>query len=240
MLNAKDIRDRLSFDVGRLRAAGNRMERVDEALRRLKKQLEERAGVLSGEALGRGKPELAGDGLVHLRYAQAHATAELARRAALGEVLQHSGRLALIACMAVSRWIWALRTLEEPGVPVLVVKGHIDWGRLAHRMLVTLSPKEQLRSGCGQLASAVVVAEFAHEAHAGYVVEQIEEGLDRGRSARGVQDEADAVSAASRALRVSADLLERMLETAEPAARDLALEAETVETAIEAALSGRG
>lgn len=235
-LDPAGVRQRLAFDVERLRGAASRIERVDEALARLKRELEHRATALAGQATSRVLPELGGDGLFQIRHAQAQATAELARRATLGEVLAHSGRLALIASMAVSRWVSALAQLGRSPHAEVVIKGHIDAGRLAHRMLVTLRPQDDLKSGCGQVASAVVVAELVHQDNLAFVSEQIEEGLVRGQSARGVHSPEDVVAAASRALRSAASLLERMAKDAEPAALDLSRRADEVEAEVARAL----
>lgn len=231
-MEATQIRRRLAFDVERLRAAADRLDRVEQGLTRLRKQLEARAQALSSEATDAPHIELAGDGLVQIRYAQAQATANLARRATLGEVLRQSGRLALIASMAVNRWVWALMALGEDGVSESVVKGHIDAGRVAHRMLATLRPKDKLKSGCGQITSAVVVAEFVTAANLGFVNEQIEEGLHRGRQAFSLETDEDVLDAASRALRAGAQLLESMCAKAEPAAHRLLEAANVVESEV--------
>lgn len=229
---ARDIRRRLSFDVERLRVAALRLDQVEQGLTRLRKQLEARASSLGSEATK--------NGLVHIRFAQAQATANLARRATLSEVLRHSGRLALIASMAVNRWVWALNGLAERGASNAVVKGHIDAGRVAHRLLSTLRPKEKLRSGCGQLTSAVVVAEFVHDEHEVFVAEQIEEGLFRGRAAPGLKSDGDVMDAASRAIRAGASLLESMADRAEPAVQELVDAANDLEADVERKLTAFG
>jgi hypothetical protein len=240
--SAHELRAALAFDVQRLRGAVLRLEAVDAALLRLRRNLEARSDALSGEATQPHRPELAGDGTVAVRYAQAQATAQLASRAKLGEVLgRRVGQLALIASMAVSRWVGALHRMAHQAHPDFVLKGHIDAGRVAHRMLATLRPKDQLKSGCGQLASAVVAAELVHPDNLPFVHEQIVEGLLRGRNARGIRGDADVIAAVSRALRAAAALLESMAETAEPAVSALTAEAERVEEAVAEALArGRG
>jgi len=228
-LSAADIRRALAFDVQRLRTAAHRLDAVDSALLTLKRKLEARAHNLTDEAAQHAEPELGGQGAVPLRYAQAQATAELARKAKLGEVLTRVGRLSMIASMAVNRWVSALQRAHAEVLPEFVLKGHIDAGRLAHRMLVTLKPRDRLKSGCGQLASAVLVAELVHPDNLPFVEEQLIEGLYRGRNARGVASDEEVLAAASRALRAGAKLLERMADKAEPAAHDLTKEAEAIE-----------
>lgn len=235
---AEAIRAQLSFDVERLRAAAGRLQTLDRALVRLKTDLEVRAVTLSGAATARRVPELGGDGSVALHHAKAQATAALARRAKLGEILARAGRLSLVACMAVNHWIRALNTASRGPLPNAVVKGHIDAGRVAHRMLVALRRKDRLRSGCGRLASAVVVAEFAHHDNLAFVHEEILEGLFCGRNARGMVTDQDVVAAASRALRAGATLLEQMARRAEPGIRTLAAEADRLEADVEARLRG--
>ena len=231
--SAEAIRAQLSFDVERLRNAAHRLHDLDGALVRLKADLEARAVILAGAATERFVPELGGDGMVALQHAKAQAAAALARRAKLGEILARAGRLSLIASMAINHWIRALGAASRGPLPNAVVKGHIDAGRIAHRMLVTLRRGDRLRSGCGQLASAVVVAEFAHPDNLAFVHEQILEGLFRGRNARGVADDQDVVSAASRALRAGAKLLEHMARRAEPGISALTAEAERIEAEVE-------
>lgn len=181
---------------------------------------------------------------VPLRAAQAQATAELARRAALREVLRHSGALSLVAAMAVSRWVEAI--LASAGGAgdverrVSMAKGHIDAGRLAHRMLATLRRGRGLRSGCGQLVCAVVVAELASPGIEEFLAEQIDDGWVRALAARGVHDDRGVLAAASAALRQGAELLEGMAEGAEPAARELVARAEGVEQEIERQLVRSG
>lgn len=237
---AADVRRALAFDVQRLRAAAGRLQAVDDALVELKRRLEDRAVALSGAATCRSQPEIGGDGTVPLRYAQAQATAQLARRSKLGEVLARSAPLSLIASMAVSRWIQALVRAEARPQPDYLLKGHIDAGRVAHRMLVSLRRKDRLKSGCGQLTSAVLVADLVHPDNLAFVEEQILEGLYRGRSARGVRGDEDVLGAASRALRAAATLLESMAVRAEPAAEALRAEADGVEAKVEKSLSGAG
>ena len=235
-MNADAIRPRLAFDVERLRGAAQRLEAVDRSLLRLKRALEQRVEALTGEATSTADSEIHGSGIVHIRYAQAQATAQLARRAALGEVLQHAERLSLISSMAVSRWITALVGLGAKRSSRSVIKAHIDAGRLAHRMLATLRPQADLRSGCGQITSAAVVAEFVHPDDSVLVNELLEEGLFRGRKARGIRTDEEVLAAASRALRTGAELLENMAAKAEPAAVDLLAQAEVVEAKVEADL----
>ena len=232
-LSITDVRQRLSFDIERLARAAHRMERVDGMLSDLKRRLETRASKLAGEATCTESPEIDGDGLIHIRYAQAHATAELARRATLGDVLRHSGRLSLIASMAVTRWVNALRELKGAPANEMVIKGHIDAGRLAYRTLMVLRPKDGLKAGCGHLTAGVVVAEFVHADNEPFLEDELEVALDRARVARGIQDDEDAVQIASRAIRAGAELLEHMAATAEPAAEELLVRAEDVEEEVQ-------
>ncbi len=233
---AEQIRARLAFDVERLRVAARRLESVDGQLVTLKRALESRVEALTGVATNAADSEIHGSGTVHILYAKAQATAQLARRAALGEVLQHAGRLSLIASMAVSRWVGALVELGATRASAGAIKAHVDTGRLAHRMLATLRPQADLRSGCGQLASAAVVAEFVTPDDLPIVHALLEEGLFRGRRARGVESDHDVLAAASRALRTAAELLEYMAQKAEPAAADLLAQADAVEQRVEADL----
>lgn len=245
-MQAASIRDHLRFDVARLRTAAARLESVDGQLRTLRHQLEARARDLADEADGElspcGEDEQGPIHVVPLRTAQAQATAALARRAALRDVLAHSGALSLVAAMAVARWVQAILTLstrEGQGSPErreALAKGHVDAGRLAHRMLATLRRGAGLRSGCGQLTCAVVVAELAPGDLQEFLDEQIEEGLSRALNARRVKSGEAALGAASAALRTGARLLERMAERAEPAVQDLVRRAERVEDDVAAGL----
>lgn len=231
-MDVSEVRKRLAFDIERLAAAALRMEQVDAMLSDLKRRLEARATLLCDRATEREAPEIDGDGLIHIRYAQAHATAELARRATLGDVLSHKGRLSLIASMAVARWVNALRELHTEPTHESVIKGHIDAGRLAYRTLKVLRRKDGLLSGCGHLTAAVVVADFVHSENAPFIDDELEVALDRAKNARGVHSDEDVVSTASRALRAGADLLERMASHAEPAAAELLSQAEDVEQTV--------
>lgn len=231
-LSASEVRAKLSFDVERLRSAAQRLEGVDANLSDLRSRLEARAAHLAHEA----KEQSSDDG-VHIRRSQAHATAHLAKRAQLGEVLRSSSPLSLIAAMAASRWVGALKQLSRAKTSETTIRAHIEAGRVAHRLLGVLKPRGGLRSGLGQLTSAVVVAELAHPENAVFVAEQIEEGLDRARAARGVSNELEAIAGASRALRVAAELLESMADRSEPAASALISEADQVEEKIRADLA---
>jgi len=233
-LTAREVRERLGFDVERLRAAAQRLEGVDAKLGELRRRLEARAAHLAEEAMN-----VSSGGTVQLRRSQAHATAHLAKRAALGEVLCSSSPLSLIAAMAASRWVGALKALARAKASEAALRAHIEAGRVAHRLLAVLRPKGGVKSGVGQLTSAVVVAELAHPANSAFVDEQIEEGLDRARSARGVRDADEAIEAASRALRAAAELLESMADRAEPEAERLTLEADRVEERIAKDLAAR-
>ena len=229
----REVRGRLRFDVDRLRDAAWRLERVDEALGQLRRHLEARARALSYDATAEGRPELANGG-VHLLYAQAAATAQLARKAALGEILSTTS-LSLIAAMAVSRWLWALRSAgHEPRGPT-VVRAQIEGGRVAYRTLAALRRKKGLVAGMGQLASAVVVAELVHRDDHRHVEVELAHAIARGEKAAAALDE-DLMASASLAIRDAAELLERMAARAEPAIQRLLEEADEVEARVAAAL----
>ena len=236
MLNAQTIRSRLVFDVERLRDAAWRLERIDGSLGELRRHLEARARRLSQEATLGGAPEQGGETSPSIRYAQAHATAHLARRAAMKEILSGS-TLALIASMAVSRWVAALRGFNDRRHGEGMVRAQIEAGRIAYRMLVSLRRRRGLIVGVGQLTAAVVVAEFVHAEDRPFVEEQLEEGLYRGLRAKGVKSEEDALAAVSVALREAAYLLERMAGQAEPALAALLEEADEVEQKVERQLT---
>ena len=240
IISIQEVRQRLAFDIERLALAAHRMERVDGMLSDLKRRLEARASKLSDQATANEHPEIGGDGLIHIRYAQVHATAELARRATLGDVLRHSGRLSLIASMAVTRWVNALRELAAAPANELVIKGHIDAGRLAYRTLMVLRPKDGLKAGCGHLTAAVVVAEFVHAENGPFIEDELEVALDRALVARGIQEADEAVQVASRAIRAGAELLESMAAKAEPAAAELLAHAEGVEQEVWIRLQASG
>lgn len=232
---ASRVRERLSFDVERLKNAAHRLESIDARLRELRQRLESRATDLAQNA----KAQALADNAVQIQRSQAHATAHLAKRAALGEVLCSSSPLSLIAAMAASRWVGALKQLSAAKTSEATIRAHIEAGRIAHRLLGVLKRKGGIRSGVGQLTAAVVVAELAHPSNSTFIEEQIEEGLDRARSARGVWNNEDAVEASSRALRAAAELLESMADRAEPAACALVQEADGVEEKIAADLRAR-
>lgn len=237
MLTATEIRARLSFDVTRLRSTARRIECVDVALVELQQRLEHRAFRLSAEARHLTSPELGGDDVAQLRYAQAQATAHLARRAALGELLWSSGRLALITAMAVDRWVTSLRGLSLSPASDGMLRAHIEAGRVAHLFLVSFRRGEDLKTGVGQLISAVVVAEVAHPENRGYIDSKIEEGLLWGRAVRRVSSDDEVLEEASRALRSAARLLVRVAERAEPGIAHLLSEADCVERRVEVQLA---
>lgn len=240
-LDASSVRARLRFAVENLRRAGLRTQAVDAGLSRLRQMLEQRAGVLREAALDEdGASGLEHASLLRMRSAQAQAVVHLARRAALQDILRSEARLVLVASMAVSRWIAALSELSSAPASERVIRSHIDAGRLAHRMLVTLRPRAGLRSGCGQLTSATVVAEFVHPENLQCVEDEIEEGLFRGhRLARSVSSESLALQASARALGEASALLGRVADRAEPALEALLLRARTVETEVAFELFGR-
>ena len=250
MWSAGELREYFRFDIARLRMAAGRLQQVDDQLKKLRSRLEARAIELAIEADG-GPP---GDGgedgsigeirVVTLRAAQAQATAELARRSALQEVLGHYqvGALPLIATMAVTRWIDALVSSVESGPRSqreALAKGHIDAGRIAHRMLATLRRRAGLRSGCGQLVCALVVAELSPRDLDELLSDQIEDGWVRALSARGVHSDKDAFNAVSAALREASRLLERMASQAEAACLALMKEESLLETRVKEGLKQR-
>ncbi len=233
-MQGKEVRGRLRFDVDRLRDAAWRLERVDEALGQLRRHLEARARMLSRDATAEGRPELAASGGVHLLYAQAAATAELARKASLGEILSTTS-LSLIASMAVSRWLWALRTAGHEPRGATVVRAQIEGGRIAYRTLAALRGKRGLVAGMGQLASAVVVAELVHKEDQRFLEAELASAIARAEKTADATGE-DMMLAASQAIRDAAELLERMAARAEPAIQRLLEEADQVEARVAAAL----
>ena len=228
--DAREVRTRLRFDVDRLRDAAWRLERVDSSLSQLRRHLEARARHLSRDATDENKPELEGRGGVHLLYAQASATAQLARKASLGEILSTTS-LSLIASMAVSRWLWALRAAgHEPRGPK-VVKAQIEGGRIAYRTLAALRGKKGLVAGMGQLAASVIVAELVHADDRRHVEVELVAALARADRAADELGE-DVMAAASLAIREAAELLEKMAAKAEPAIQRLLEEADQVESRV--------
>lgn len=248
MTDAATLRAYFRLDVARLRRSARRLRDVDGALRELKRRLEYRTVQLRDEARRAETGAEDGPGPVAtlpIRNAQAQATAELARRAALGEVLRHASALSLVSTMAVARWVEAVEgQLPESGGSErrrrALAKGHIDAGRIAHRTLVSLRRRAGLRSGCGQLACAVVVAELAPPDLGPFLDEQIEEGYQRALRARGVHRPDDALAAVAAALREGTRLLDRMVASAAPAAEDLLRQADEVEARVEGQLGGIG
>ena len=130
--------------------------------------------------------------------------AELARRAALKEVLRSPTAVPMIAAMAVSRWLHALRGIRHGPGGERAVKLHVEAGRIACRVLRTLRRPRGLRSGVGRLTSAVVVAEFAHPDDMCWVDVEIEHGLYTSRFARSISSAEEAFSASSLLLREAA------------------------------------
>ncbi|MBX2811214.1 MAG: hypothetical protein KTR25_05370 [Myxococcales bacterium] len=235
------------FEIARLKLSAQRLQAVDHALRELRQRLETRAIALSQEADGDPPihdspdtsvtPSVDGVPMASLRAAQAQATAELARQAALGEVLKHAGVFHLVAAMAVSRWIEAIAISVSSPVAnrahrEALLKSHIDAGRVVHRMLVALRSQAGLRSGCGQAVCALVVAELAPPDLADFAQEQIEEGWERACRAHGVRSEQDARRAISQALREGAHLVEGLATKAEVAAQKLLQEEVLVEVRV--------
>lgn len=238
-LDPERIRLRLRFDVERLRQASTRLDTVEDHLKDLRRSLQERAQSLAGQAQDTGR---VGDGendpsTISLWMAQAQAVADLASRATLQEVLWRQGRLSLVACMAISRWIDALQALSNRQVSAGAVDRHVKAGRIAHRSLRTLMPSSGMRRYCGLLTSSLVVAEFVHPDNQADVTAQIEAGIARAR--RGGRSDDVILEAVSAALRTGARLMGSMADRAEPKARAIAARAETVEAEIAEQLTRR-
>lgn len=223
-----DLRAGLALELRRLRAASARLEAVDDQLSQLRAELQPRIRRLRAEAV---QPRAAA--VVQLRSAQAQAAAELARQAALGEVLAHSGRLSLISAMAVRRWLTALTQLSAPGAPEASIRAHIEAGRIAHRCLVSLRPRAQLRSGLGLLTAAVVVSSFVHEDRRAYLDAELRRGLDRATRVGGCEDAVEAAAGVRRALQAGTELMNRLADRAAPAAQALVARAEGLEERVE-------
>ncbi len=236
MQDAASIRARLTFDVTRLAEAAARLGAVDTQLGELRKRLEDRAWTLAREATVSSKPEAEGE--FGIRHAQAQATAQLARRAALNEVLRSRSPVALIAAMAVSRWVQALKVLNDGPAGERRVRVHVEAGRVAYRVLARLRRRANLKTGVGRLTSAVVVAEFAHPEDRDQLDDEVERGLYEARFARKIHSADDALAAASEALREAARLLDGMAARGEQAIEGLLTEADGVERNVEAALGG--
>lgn len=236
-LDPDAARTRLRFDVERLRSAYGRLDDVENHLRDLRRHLQHRSHSLAGQAEQTGR---AGDtdhdpSTIALWMAQAQAIADLASRASLNEILWRQGRLSLVACMAVSRWVNALDALGKRPVSESVIDRHVKAGRLAHRTLRTVRPRSGMRKYCGLLTSSIVVAEFVHPETLPTIRVQIGAGIERAR--RGGREDDVIVEAVSAALRTAARLVDMMADRAEPKARAIAARAETVEAEVAAQLS---
>jgi hypothetical protein len=225
MIDVKYVEERLGFDVERLRAAAARLSHLEEALDGFRRHLEVRARHLARDASDRARSE-------PIRAAQAQATAHLARRAVLLEVLSPSTALSLIAAMATRHWVSALRGIAQTPRGEAMIRGHVETGRIAYRVLLSIRRNRGLVPGVGQLASAAVVAGFAHPADRTFVDEQLEEGLFRARG-DGLRAEDDALASASLALREAALVLELLAKDAEPKIQKLLEEADGLEHKIE-------
>lgn len=237
MHDAAAIRARLQFDVGRLREAAGRLGDVDAQLWELRRGLEARARALSAEATCQAMPEQGGE--FGIRHAQAQATAQLARRAVLNEVLRSKSPVSLIAAMAVSRWVGALRDLTAAPAGERRVRVHVEAGRVAYRVLGRLRMQAKIESGAGRLTSAVVVSEFIHVDDRSQVDEEIERGLHEARFARRISSAGEALAAASSALREAATLLDSMAAKANSVIADLRVEAADVERVVVERLTHR-
>jgi len=234
-LTPRLVRDRLRFDVERLRHAAGSLHALEGQLRALKTDLERRADDLGRHATAQGAAELGGGerGRGSILYAQAQALADLARKSSLTDIfLRRNGRLSLVACMALGRWIEALSQLNERPVSEATLRQHVRAGRLAHRTLRTLKPGSGMRRYCGLLTSSLVVAEFVHPANAADIEGHMDSGIARARLRPSRSDEA-ILEAVSAALRTGARLVEGMVDRAEPAVKLLASSAETLERDVE-------
>jgi hypothetical protein len=154
-------------------------------------------------------------------------------------VLDPGSALSLIAAMATSRWVGAMRDAAQAPRGDAALKAHVEAGRVAYRVLASLRRNKGLAAGVGHLVSAVVVAEFTHGNDRPFIVEQIEEGLDRALTQTSLKTEDRVMEAASRALREGALLLERLAAEAEPATQRLLEEADGLEQKVERELSAR-
>ena len=235
-LTPRVVRDRLRFDVERLRQAAGSLHALEGQLRALKTDLEHRADDLGRHAAAQGAAELGGSGdwgRVSVVYAQAQALADLARKTSLTDILlRRSGRLSLVACMALGRWIEALSQLADHPVSETTIRQHVRAGRLAHRTLRTLKPGSGMRRYCGLLTSSLVVAEFVHPANVEDIEGHMDSGIARARLRPSRTDEA-ILEAVSAALRTGARLVEGMVDRADPAVKLLASSAETLERDVE-------
>ncbi|MEM1023227.1 MAG: hypothetical protein AAF627_14680 [Myxococcota bacterium] len=239
-LTPQRIQTHLRFDVERLRASAQRLFEVEAHLLRLRDHLEHRAQGLRVQAMDAGAAELGGSASrTQIWYAQAQAAAELAKTATMQGILRPNGRLALVAAMALNRWVAALQSLSEGPVSETVIFRHVQAGRLAHRTLRTLKPQSGMRRYCGVLTSSLVVSEFVHPGNAGHVAQEMKRGIERAKLDRRRSDEV-ILEAVSAALRTGARLAESTAEKAEPKARELAARAERVESDVEARLRGPG
>lgn len=237
-LTPERIQTHLRFDVERLRASAQRLFEVETHLWKLRDHLETRAQRLRVQAMDAGAAELGGSASrTQVWYAQAQAAAELAKTATMQGILRPNGRLALIAAMALNRWVNALQSLSEAPVSEAVIARHVQAGRLAHRTLRTLKPNSGMRRYCGVLTSSLVVSEFVHPDNEAQIREEIQKGITRAKLDRHRSDEV-ILEAVSAALRTGARLAESTAEKAEPKARELAAQAERVESDVEARLTG--
>lgn len=222
LTTGKAIRACVAPEVKRLAEASASIDLLDQALIALGGGLRRRLSQLRADCLS---PVQAG--VIHLKNAEAQRAAELARRATLGEILKRSGRLKLIAAMAVSRWLKALSSLKARDLSEAEVKAHVDAGRIAHRCLVSLRPAYGLQSGAGQLTASVVVAGFLSEAQAPLIEAQLLSGLRRASQAMGSEEAA--LEAVRRALLSGEALLLKMVEEAKPVAADLMAQAAAID-----------
>lgn len=225
------VRSHLRFDVERLRAASQRLFEVEDGLLRLRSALETHADRLARRATAAQSAPRS-----RLWIAQAQAAADLAKESTLHAITGPSRPLAIVALMAVNRWVQALQGLAGARASATVIHRHVQAGRLAHRALRTLKPGSGMRRYCGVLTSAVVVAEFVHPQDAPVIRREIEAGIARAQQGAGRSD-AVVLEAVSAALRTGARLAESVADRAEPRALELAQRAESVEAEVKARLS---
>ena len=236
MEEVEHVRSRLGFGVSRLANAATRLEDIDIALYQLKCRLEDRAQKLAEE--GNAMDDVPGSyGEKRIRLAQAHATAQLARRAVLTETLRSRRRaISVMAALAVSRWVSALRQISPEPVGHRKTRLHIESGRIACRVLRSVRRGRGLKEGVSLLGSALVVAEFVHPDDYATAEKSIEDGLHRARFSRAIHSQEQAIEACSLLLGEAAHILEQIAERAEPAVDHLLAESTRVESDVQSDL----
>jgi hypothetical protein len=214
------------------------VDEVDRRLRLARESLRSNSRGWAKIGVDLKHPELGGTERVQLLYAKAHASALLARRAGLRELLSSAADgLALVSSMATSRWVASLQGLRRYPHGDALVRPHIEAGRVAYRVLRSVRRNLTHVAGLGQLTSSLVVLEFVHPKDADYVAAQLEEGLRRARHNRGSEEtDEDLFGYCSAALREATLILESVADRSEPLVVDLVGEADQLEAEIEARL----